>query len=69
VGEAIRLPSDAARIGGTLPFPTPPVAPARGNEKGRVERAIRFVREAFFAARRFRDLEELNARRSPGTMP
>lgn len=29
--------------------------------KGRVERAIRFAREAFFAARRFRDLDDLNA--------
>ena len=38
-----------------------PVAVARGNEKGRVERAIRFVRERFFAARRFTDLADLNA--------
>src|SRR5271165_4333185 len=38
-----------------------PVAVARGNEKGRVERAIRFVRDAFFAARTFADLEDLNA--------
>jgi hypothetical protein len=30
-------------------------------EKGRVERAIRFVRDAFFAARSFRDLDDLNA--------
>ena len=37
------------------------VAVARGNEKGRVERAIRFVRDAFFAARTFRDLDDLNA--------
>jgi len=37
------------------------VAVARGNEKGRVERAIRFVRERFFAARRFADLADLNA--------
>jgi hypothetical protein len=29
--------------------------------KGRIERAIRFVREAFFAARTFRDLDDLNA--------
>ena len=29
-------------------------------EKGRVERAIRFVRERFFAARRFTDLADLN---------
>ena len=38
-----------------------PVAPARGNEKGRVERAIRYARDAFFAARSYRDLEDLNA--------
>jgi len=37
------------------------VAIARGNEKGRVERAIRYVRESFFAARQWRDLDELNA--------
>jgi len=37
------------------------VAVARGNEKGRVERAIRYVRDAFFAARRFVDLDDLNA--------
>ena len=38
-----------------------PVAVARGNEKGRVERAIRFVRERFFAARRYTDVADLNA--------
>jgi transposase len=38
-----------------------PVAVARGNEKGRVERAIRYVRENFFAARAFVDLADLNA--------
>ena len=38
-----------------------PCAPARGNEKGRVERAIRYVRENFFAARSFADLDDLNA--------
>jgi hypothetical protein len=34
---------------------------ARGNEKGRVERAIRYVREGFFAARQWDDLDDLNA--------
>jgi hypothetical protein len=34
---------------------------ARGNEKGRVERAIGYVRGAFFAARGFTDLDDLNA--------
>ena len=36
-------------------------AVARGNEKGRVERAIRYVRDSFFAARSFVDLDDLNA--------
>jgi hypothetical protein len=36
------------------------VAVARGNEKGRVERAIRFVRTSFFAARKWTDLDDLN---------
>ena len=38
-----------------------PVAVARGNEKGRVERAIRYVRTSFWPARRWRDLDDLNA--------
>lgn len=33
----------------------------RGNEKGRVERAIRYVRDNFFVARTFDSLEDLNA--------
>ena len=41
-------------------FEPRPVAPARGNEKGRVERLIRFVRGSFFQARRFRNLDDLN---------
>ena len=35
-------------------------SPYRGNEKGRVERAIRFIRDRFFAARSYRDLDDLN---------
>ena len=38
-----------------------PVAIARGNEKGRVERAIRYARDSFFAARQWRDIDDLNA--------
>jgi len=38
-----------------------PVAVYRGNEKGRVERAIQYIRHAFFAARTFVDLADLNA--------
>jgi hypothetical protein len=36
-------------------------ARAHKSEKGRVERAIRYVRENFFAARKFADLDDLNA--------
>ncbi|MDP1606725.1 MAG: hypothetical protein Q8L93_08815 [Rhodocyclaceae bacterium] len=36
------------------------MAVARGNEKGRVERAIRYIRDAFFAGRTFNDVDDLN---------
>ncbi len=42
-------------------FKPTPVAVARGNEKGRVERSIRYIRDNFFAARHFKDLNDLNA--------
>lgn len=35
-------------------------APARGNEKGRTERAIRYVRDNFFAGRKYKNIQELN---------
>jgi transposase len=35
--------------------------PGKGNEKGRVERPIKFVRDRFWPGRRFRDLVDLNA--------
>jgi hypothetical protein len=37
-----------------------PVTVARGNEKGRVERSIRYIRDNFFKARQFADLNDLN---------
>jgi hypothetical protein len=42
-------------------FEPRPVAVARGNEKGRVERAIRYIRDGFFEARRFTGVDDLNA--------
>src|SRR3989441_1176232 len=41
-------------------FATHPCRPARGNEKGRVERTIQYVRHRFFAARPFTTLEDFN---------
>ena len=38
-----------------------PVAVARGNETGRVERSIRYIRTNFFEARKWKDLDDLNA--------
>jgi len=60
-GDAIRFHPTLLEFAAHFRFEPRPVAPARGNEKGRVERAIRYVREAFFAARRFADLDDLNA--------
>lgn len=42
-------------------FAPQPCAPYRGNEKGKVERTIQYLRHAFFAARSFRDVADLNA--------
>ena len=61
VGDAIRFHPTLLELAAWYRFQPKPVAVARGNEKGRVERAIRFVRDRFFAARPFTDLEHLNA--------
>ena len=61
-GNAIRFNPRFLDFAGHYRFHPTPVAIARGNEKGRVERAIRYVRGSFFAARSWRDLADLNAR-------
>jgi hypothetical protein len=61
VGDAIRFNPELLAFAGHHCFEPRPVAVARGNEKGRVERSIRYIREAFFAAREFADLDDLNA--------
>ena len=60
-GEAIRFNPALLDFAGHYRYEPRPVAVARGNEKGRVERAIRYVRDAFFAARTFKDIDDLNA--------
>ena len=61
VGQAIRFNPELLKFAAHHGFEPRPVGIARGNEKGRVERSIRYIREAFFAAREFRDLDDLNA--------
>ena len=60
-GDAVRFHPTLLELAAHYRYEPRPVAVARGNEKGRVERAIRFARESFFAARSWRDLEDLNA--------
>jgi transposase len=59
-GDAIRFNPLLLDFAAHYRFEPRPVAVARGNEKGRVERSIRFIRSDFFVARRWRDLDELN---------
>jgi transposase len=58
--DAIRFHPTLLELAAHYRFEPRPVAVARGNEKGRVERAIRYIRDAFFAARNFVDLADLN---------
>mgnify|MGYP001576877389 FL=1 len=61
VGQAIHFNPTLLDLAAHYRFEPRPVAVARGNEKGRVERAIRYIRDSFFAAREFGDLADLNA--------
>jgi transposase len=60
-GDAIRFHPTLLELSAHYHYLPRPVAPARGNQKGRVERAIRYIRDNFFAARTFTDLDDLNA--------
>ncbi|MGH9380406.1 MAG: IS21 family transposase [Thermoanaerobaculia bacterium] len=60
-GDAVRFHPTILALASHYRFEPRPTAPARGNEKGRIERAIRYVRTAFFAGRTIRDLDTLNA--------
>jgi transposase len=59
-GDAIRYHPTILSLAAHYHFEPRPVAVARGNEKGRAERAIRFVRDSFMPARSWKDLEDLN---------
>lgn len=60
-GDAVRFHSRVLELAGHYHFAPKPCAPYRGNEKGKVERTIRYLRDSFFAARRFTGLADLNA--------
>lgn len=60
-GQEVSFHPRLLELAGHYHFEPRPVAVARGNEKGKVERQIRFLRDRFFAARPYRDLDDLNA--------
>ena len=59
-GDAIRFNPVLLALSAHYHFEPRPVAVARGNEKGRVERSIRTIRSSFFAGRQWRDIDDLN---------
>lgn len=59
-GDAIRFHPELLAFSAHHRYEPRPVAPYRGNEKGRVERAIQYARHSFFAARTFKDLNDVN---------
>lgn len=59
-GDAIRFNEKLMELAKYYRFEPKPVNVARGNEKGRVERAISYIRTSFFAARQYADLNDLN---------
>ncbi len=60
-GDTIRFHPRLREMADHYGFDPRPVAPRRGNEKGRVERAIRYLRTSFFPLRQTWSLEALNA--------
>lgn len=60
-GDAIRFNPILLDFAKHCRFEPLPCNVRRGNEKGRVERAIRYIRTSFFPAREFTDLADLNA--------
>jgi len=76
--DAIRFHPTLLALAAHYRFEPRPVAVARGNEKGRVERTIQYLRTSFWPARTWSDLGDLNrqvgrwivdvagARRCPG---
>jgi len=60
-GTAIRFHPRLLELAGHYHFAPRPCTPGRGNEKGKIERQIQYLRHALFAARTFADVDDLNA--------
>ena len=60
VDDAIRFHPRLLELAAHYHFQPRPVAVGRGNEKGRVERAIRYLRTSFLPGLVFTDLDDLN---------
>ena len=60
VEDAIRFHPRLLELADAYGYEPWPVAPRRGNEKGRVERAIRYLRGSFFPLRQHLELDALN---------
>jgi transposase len=60
IGDAVRFHPMILGFASHHRYEPRPVAPRRGNEKGRVERGIRYVRTSFWPARKWTDLDDLN---------
>ena len=60
IDSAIRFNSQFLDLSAHYRFLPKPVPVARPTSKGKVERAISYVRTSFFAAREFKDLTDLN---------
>ena len=59
MGNAIHFHARLLDLAGHYHFEPRPCRPRRGNEKGHVERYIRYLRTSFFAGREFVDLADL----------
>jgi transposase len=61
VGKIIRYNSKFLDFANHYRFEAVACQPRRGNEKGKIERGIGYVRENFWEAREWRDIDDLNA--------
>jgi len=61
VGDHVRFNPKLMELANYYHFEPRPCAPYRGNEKGKVERSIHYLRYSFFEGRIFRSVDALNA--------